>query len=200
MQHNGRLHLPLRVKAFAVPPDDMASIQEWLPQELRAEPASASSRRAALELKGTSVVSYVFQTGTGMVRCRCQCRVCYACLCASQTRARARDNSLVNSLQSSCESAGAFASCLRAPQSCACLQMNFVRPTHLPQAHGSVQFPEKPPKAAAPPLPCGASIRSQPDDPDMAALVKLGNIANTMMAEYRFKALEFAKPTRMVRS
>jgi hypothetical protein len=63
------------------------------------------------------------------------------------------------------------------------------------------------------------SIRSQDDDPEMAMAIDLSTLAarrgggggavghaltaeaakNTIMAQYEFKALEFAHPTRMVR-
>jgi hypothetical protein len=43
------------------------------------------------------------------------------------------------------------------------------------------------------------SIRSQEDDPEMATQLNLGSICNTVVAQYEFKSLEFARPTRMVR-
>jgi hypothetical protein len=61
--HSGHLHLPLRLKAFAIVHEDMTQIQEWLPEELK-EQAAVPRNRMAVELKGSTVVSYVFQTAT----------------------------------------------------------------------------------------------------------------------------------------
>lgn len=43
------------------------------------------------------------------------------------------------------------------------------------------------------------SIRSQDNDPDIATPLNLGSVCNTVVAQYEFKYLEFARPTRMVR-
>lgn len=43
------------------------------------------------------------------------------------------------------------------------------------------------------------SIRSQDNDPDIATPLNIGSICNTVVAQYEFKYLEFARPTRMVR-
>lgn len=61
--HSGHLYLPLRLKAFAIVHEDMARIREWLPEELK-EQATLLRNRMIVELKGSTVVSYVFQTTT----------------------------------------------------------------------------------------------------------------------------------------
>ena len=61
--HNGNLLLPLRLKAFAIVQDDKNQIVEWLPDELR-EATVERRARMAVDLKGSTVVSYVFQTTT----------------------------------------------------------------------------------------------------------------------------------------
>jgi hypothetical protein len=61
--HGGQLHLPLRLKAFAVIQDDKNLITEWLPDELREQNAERRSRMI-VDLKGSTVVSYVFQSTT----------------------------------------------------------------------------------------------------------------------------------------
>lgn len=63
MVHNGSLLLPLRLKAFAIIQDDKNQIVEWLPDELR-EATVERRARMAVDLKGSTVVSYVFQSTT----------------------------------------------------------------------------------------------------------------------------------------
>jgi hypothetical protein len=67
--HSGHLHLPLRLKAFAVVHEEMQQIREWLPDELRDHVVPVSKTRMAVELKGSTVVSYVFQTATVRPSC-----------------------------------------------------------------------------------------------------------------------------------
>lgn len=61
--HSGSLHLPLRLKAFAIVQDDKNQITDWLPDELR-EQSSERRSRMIVDLKGSTVVSYVFQSTT----------------------------------------------------------------------------------------------------------------------------------------
>ena len=62
--HSGNLHLPLRLKAFAIVHDEMQQIREWLPEELKDSGMGGARSRMLVELKGSTVVSYVFQTAT----------------------------------------------------------------------------------------------------------------------------------------
>jgi hypothetical protein len=78
----------------------------------------------------------------------------------------------------------------------------------IPSANGRVHpseaplnFPTKAAKSGSErPLKHNDSIRSQDDDPEMATPLNLGSVCNTVVAQYEFKSLEFARPTRMVRS
>lgn len=77
----------------------------------------------------------------------------------------------------------------------------------MPSANGRVTTAEAvpcfPSRIARPtdarPLQQSDSIRSQDDDPDIATPLNLGSVCNTVVAQYEFKYLEFARPTRMVR-
>ena len=61
--HGGHLHLPLRLKAFAIVQEDMVQVKEWLPEELK-NGTPVPRNRMLVELKGSTVVSYVFQSAT----------------------------------------------------------------------------------------------------------------------------------------
>lgn len=97
--HSGSLHLPLRLKAFAIVQDDKNQITDWLPDELR-EQSSERRSRMIVDLKGSTVVSYVFQSTTvrppaSLAMCRLDCSTRAAFWCPvppitspSQTAAR----------------------------------------------------------------------------------------------------------------
>lgn len=91
------------------------------------------------------------------------------------------------------------------------LQTNSGQPSisqipQMPSANGRVTTAEAvpcfPSRIARPtdarPLQQSDSIRSQDDDPDIATPLNLGSVCNTVVAQYEFKYLEFARPTRMV--
>ena len=61
-------------------------------------------------------------------------------------------------------------------------------------------FPERPNYPFAGALPTNASLYAEPSDPMMASTVPLGGVENAMLAQFEFKEVEFAKPTRMVRT
>ena len=71
----------------------------------------------------------------------------------------------------------------------------------LTTADAPANFPSRAPARAGElrVLKTNDSIRSCDDDPDLATAVNLGQICNTVVAQYEFKSLEFARPTRMVR-
>jgi hypothetical protein len=102
---------------------------------------------------------------------------------------------------------------MKHPLKWVCVQSPFGHPTilqtpQIPSANCRVHpsdaplnFPTKASKQASErPLKHNDSIRSQDDDPEMATALNLGSVCNTVVAQYEFKSLEFARPTRMVRS